>query len=174
MTAEIIAFTTSPRPKHIARSRAASVSESDNLRSWIVTDKTAGMPPPATTTAKNARLRAERREAWRRADVATNYWCALLRFTDAASIAERYGLKEARALVGIGDDKALWSILDSYHEALRKQLLTPAPDLASVNWKRREGKFYGVKKELVEKAIADDLAFLDAHPTRKSRAPRPC
>ena len=60
--------------------------------------------------------------------------------------------------------------LDSYRAALNKQLLTPAPDVASVNWKRRELKSYGVKKELVEKVIADDIAFLDAHPTRTSRA----
>ena len=61
-------------------------------------------------------------------------------------------------------------ILESYREALNKQLLTPAPDMSSVNWKRHKKTEYGVKKELVEKAIADDIAFLDAHPARTSRA----
>jgi hypothetical protein len=54
-------------------------------------------------------------------------------------------------------------------------LCTPAPDAASVNWKRRETSksYIGMKKELVEKVIADDVAFLDAHPTRSSRANKP-
>jgi hypothetical protein len=85
---------------------------------------------------------------------------------------------------------------------LGKHLLTPAPDVASVNWKRKQlSKTYiGVEKDLVgtgssrtcaasfrsiasmyprgsrapsvqsSKAIADDIAFLDAQPTRSSRA----
>jgi hypothetical protein len=41
-----------------------------------------------------------------------------------------------------------------------------------VNWKRQQIRrpYFGVKKELVEKAIANDIAFLDAHPARTSRA----
>jgi hypothetical protein len=169
MTAEIIAFTTTPRPKHIDRSTDGRVSEgiSDIPHDWIVTDKTAGMPP-TTTTGKNARLRRARWEVWRRADAVTRYWCALLNFHGAVLYAKRNGLKDARAHVEISED-GRWSILDRYRDALNKQLLTPAPDVASVNWKRRELKSYGVKKELVEKAIADDIAFLDAHPTRNSR-----
>ena len=72
MTAEIIAFTTTPRPKHIDRSTDGRVSEGISFRDLIVTDKTAGMPPPKTTTAKNARLRAARWEVWRRADAITS------------------------------------------------------------------------------------------------------
>jgi hypothetical protein len=85
--------------------------------------------------------------------------------------AKRHGLKEAQAHVGISEE-GRWPILDSYREALGKQLLTPAPDVASVNWKRQRLRksYNGVKKELIEKAIADDIAFLDAHPTRNSRA----
>jgi hypothetical protein len=169
MTAEIIAFTTTPRPKRIDRSTDGRVSEGISFRDLIVTDKTAGMPPPKTTTAKNARLRAARWEVWRRADAITSYWHELLRFHGAVERAKRHGLKEARAHVEISEE-ARWPILDSYRDALNKQLLTPAPDVASVNWKRRELKSYGVKKELVEKAIANDIAFLDAHPTRNSRA----
>jgi hypothetical protein len=81
------------------------------------------------------------------------------------------GLKEARAHVETSE-AARSPILDSYRDALGKQLLTPAPDVASVNWKRQRLRksYIGVKKELVEKAIADDIAFLDAHPARNSRA----
>jgi hypothetical protein len=59
---------------------------------------------------------------------------------------------------------------------LGKQLLTAAPDMASVEWKRRQLKettFLNVTRERVEKAIADDVAFLNAHPTRKARARLP-
>jgi hypothetical protein len=172
MTAEIIEFTATPRPKHVDRSTDRRVSEgiSDILRDWIVTDKTAGMPPPTTTTTgKNARLRSARWEVWRRADAVTDYWDALLNFHGAVLRAKRHGLKEARAHVEISEE-GRWSILESYREVLNKHLLTPAPDVASVNWKRHKMREYGVKKELVEKAIADDIAFLDAHPTRNSRA----
>jgi hypothetical protein len=162
MTAEIIDFTTT---RH--RTPAAAPIGLDDL----IVDATRWTTGPAATTAtaKNARLRAERRAAWLRADAITNYWHTLLRFTDAVRYAKRCGFKEARAHVETGDDMRM-SILDSYRAALNKQLLTPAPDVASVNWKRRELKSYGVKKELVEKAIADDIAFLDAHPTRKDHA----
>jgi len=78
-------------------------------------------------------------------------------------------LKEARAHTDTSAE-ARQLLVDRYRDALNKQLLTPAPDVASVNWKRRELKSYGVKKEIVEKAIADDIAILDAHPTRNSRA----
>jgi len=124
-----------------------------------------------TTTAKNEHLRSARREAWRKADAIANYWRALLDFTDAVSRAKNHDLKEARAHTKTSYE-ARWSILDSYREALGKHLLTPAPDVVSVNWKRRQlSKTYiGVEKELVEKAIADDIAFLDAHPTRNSHA----
>ena len=93
----------------------------------------------------------------------------LLRFHGAVEHAKRHGLKEARAHVEISEE-GRHLILESYREALNRQLLTPAPDVASVNWKRRELKSYGVKKELVQKAIADDIAFLEAHPTRKDHA----
>ena len=96
-------------------------------------------------TAKNARLRSTRREAWRRANALTEYWLRLLRFADAAEIAKMYGLKEAGAPIDTSNEARL-SILSNYREALDKQLLTPAPDIASVNWKRRERKCYGVRK----------------------------
>jgi hypothetical protein len=68
-------------------------------------------------------------------------------------------------------------LVNSYRAALAKQLLTPAPDIASVNWKQavvdsnRNGYVFVefVKKEHVERVIADDLAFLHAHPARRPR-----
>jgi hypothetical protein len=62
-------------------------------------------------------------------------------------------------------------LLDIWRAAVAKKLLTPAPDLAAITWKRAQLKSRGfscvpVKKERVERAIADDTAFLAAHPTR--------
>jgi hypothetical protein len=50
--------------------------------------------------------------------------------------------------------EARWEIVENYREALGKQLLTPAPDIASVDWKRRRLRkiFIGVNGEWVEKS----------------------
>lgn len=131
-------------------------------------------PDGLTRTAKNTRLRAARWDVWRKASILTDYWHAFLKFTEAVALAKRYGLNEARTHGEETWEQTLetrWSIFDSYREALGKQLLTPAPNMASVDWKRRHmGKATGVKKELLEKSIADDIAFLDAHPTNSRLA----
>jgi hypothetical protein len=169
MTAEIIDFTTTHhRPPTRHQTPAAPIGLDDLI---VETPRWATGPAAAkTATGRNARLRSARWEVWRRADAITNYWHELLGFHHAVEYAKRLGLKEALAHVEFSED-ARWPILCSYREALGKQLLTPAPDVASVNWKRLKlRKAYGVKKELVEKAIADDIAFLDAHPARKDHA----
>jgi hypothetical protein len=155
MSAEIIDFTTSHRTR-------------------IADDVPRPAPGTLTTTAKNARLRSARRKAWNRANALTGYWLALRHFALAVSVAKDYGLKEARAHPGISDQELdrYHEALGEYREALGKQLLTPAPDVAAVNWKRhnlRRDPYIGVKKELVEKAIADDIAFLDAHSVKKKK-----
>jgi hypothetical protein len=62
-----------------------------------------------------------------------------------------------------------------WREAVAKQILTPAPDLAGITWKRTQlaGKcvdYLPIKTECIEQAIAEDVAFLAAHPTRRSNA----
>jgi hypothetical protein len=69
------------------------------------------------------------------------------------------------------------SLVDTWREAVVKQLLTPAPNVAAVAWKRAKlsgGAFshLPVKADRVERAIADDIAFLDAHPARQSNRRR--
>jgi TPR repeat protein len=127
-----------------------------------------------TTTAKNWRLRSARCEAWRKADAARDFWHAYLKFTDQVSHARRAGVKEAHQHPE-PTPEARWEILERYREALGKHLLTPAPDVASVNWKRQylSKNYIGVTKELLEKAIADDIAFLDAHPTKRRKGVTP-
>ena len=60
-----------------------------------------------------------------------------------------------------------------YREALVRQLLTPAPDANSGKWKQAalaagQHLHTAVKSERIERAIAEDLAFLAAHPVRQS------
>jgi hypothetical protein len=55
---------------------------------------------------------------------------------------------------------------------------SPAPDMGAVIWKRTQlasGKvvYCDVKLERVEAAIAADVAFLEAHPTRRTPAGNP-
>ena len=61
-------------------------------------------------------------------------------------------------------------------EAVAKQLLTPAPTLADVAWKRAKVKSdefnrLPITLARAERAIADDLSFLAAHPTRRAADP---
>jgi hypothetical protein len=44
--------------------------------------------PPPTETARNGRLREQRKEAWRKAEAATRYWQARRYFESAVSIAQ--------------------------------------------------------------------------------------
>jgi hypothetical protein len=126
-------------------------------------------PTGLTTTAKNQRLRSERREVWRKADATTHYWHTLLCFTDAVSRAKNHDVKEARTYTETSHE-GRWAIVNGYRDALGRQLLTPAPDMGTVNWKRRQsGDHLDVDKADIAKAIAEDIAFLDAHPSRANR-----
>jgi hypothetical protein len=59
-----------------------------------------------------------------------------------------------------------------------KQLLTLAPHAAAVTWKRAQlaGRGFShlpTKAERIERVIADDVAFLDAHPVGQSKRRTP-
>ena len=71
--------------------------------------------------------------------------------------------------------KEHWRLVELWRAALVKQLLTPAPDLGAVTWKRtqladEQYKHVGVKRERIELAIAADAEWLAAHPTKRSIA----
>lgn len=67
------------------------------------------------------------------------------------------------------------AMLKNFRKARMDLLLTPAPRMRSLLWKRRcvarlnEWDWVGVKPARVERALADDEAFLKAHPTRHCR-----
>jgi hypothetical protein len=131
-------------------------------------------PKAGSATAGNGRLREERNEVWRMAEAATRYWKARLDFEDAVEGAQRIEILEGSFHPAV-DPHGRIPMVGRYREALVKQLLTPAWDVASVNWKqaalaRGQHRYTDVKPERIERAIADDLAFLAAHPVRQSNS----
>ena len=125
-------------------------------------------------TCKNKRLRDRRHDAWRMADSIRDYWHARLKFDDAISRAQRMGTPEGRFHPPCDHDDR-WAMLAKYREAIAQQMLTPAPDAAAITWKqnalaRGKYEYTGLKPDRLKHAIADDLAFLAAHPVRRSNS----
>jgi hypothetical protein len=80
---------------------------------------------------------------------------------------------EGRAHPAINDEDR-YPLVEKWRAAFVKQLLTPARDAASVTWKqnalaRGKYEYTGLKPDRLKHAIADDLAFLAAHPVRQSK-----
>jgi hypothetical protein len=72
------------------------------------------------------------------------------------------------------DPNERWMILANWRRAIVAQLLAPAPFAPSVAWKKAalasgQHEFTDVKTERIERAIADDIAFLAAHLTRTKK-----
>jgi hypothetical protein len=130
-----------------------------------------------STTGENGRLRLERREAWWDSERVTRYWRLRIDFEDAVSSVQKIGAPEGRLHPAVKPEDHM-PLVERYRAAKAKQLLTPAPDAAAIKWKQaalaEESKynFVGVKPERIERAIADDLAFLAAHPVRQSNRQR--
>jgi hypothetical protein len=129
-----------------------------------------------SATAENGRLREERQEVWRMAEAATRYWRVRLDLHHAIWLAQDMETPEGRAHPAINDEDR-YPLVEKWRAAFVRQLLTPAWDAASVAWKQtklaseRKGYYsLDVKPERIERAIADDLAFLAAHPVRQSNS----
>jgi hypothetical protein len=121
---------------------------------------------PSTETARNGKLRNKRRDIWWSAEAATRYWRVRLEFDRAVQAAQRLELPEGsnHPVVDRSKDRQL---VQCWREALVKQLLTPAWDVASIKWKqmalaRGQHRYVDVNPERIERAIADDLEFLAA------------
>lgn len=131
------------------------------------------LTPAATETGKNHRLRISRREVWWKAERVTRYWRARLDWHGALDLAQSRGVGDSATFPPTNpDDRG--KLCDVWREALAKQLLTPAPDLAAITWKRaqlagRGFKCVPVSRERAQRAIDDDVAFLAAHPVRQSK-----
>jgi hypothetical protein len=161
MTCEIIQLSAA-RPK-LAKGERPKIS---GLYSPIVRDGEG-----LTETAKNSRLRSDRRDVRLEADAVMDYWHLSIKMDSVISRVQRHETPEG-ALHPIHDPKNHWRLVAKYREAWARQMLTPAPDAKAVDWKRAElkagrHKYTDLKSERIERAIADDVEFLKAHPTRR-------
>jgi hypothetical protein len=132
------------------------------------------LPPPATETARNSRLMSARRDAWWLADRASDYWRARIDWNHALGTAQHWGIADSASLPPATNEN-LHGLVDTWRAAVAKQLITPAPTVAVIAWKRariksRDFERLPITLERAERAIADDVAFLAAHPTRRSTA----
>jgi hypothetical protein len=94
-----------------------------------------------------------------------------MKMDSAVSRVQRHGTPEGE-LHPIREPKDYWKLVANYRKAWARLMLTPAPDMLSVTWKRAQlkagrHKYTDLKSERIERAIADDLEFLKAHPSRR-------
>ena len=80
------------------------------------------LPPPATETAKNARIRAARCDVWWLAERVTAYWRARMDWRYALGIAQQYGIADSGSFPSA--DANRYEFVDTWREAVAKQLLT--------------------------------------------------
>ncbi len=129
-------------------------------------------PADETETCKNFRLRQQRRDDWRRADALRNYWEAARKMDSAIWRVQQHELPEGD-LHQPHAPGSCWPIIAKNRAAIMAQLLTPAPTMREVEWKRAvfkggDHEHTDIKLERIERAIADDVEFLRTHPTRRS------
>jgi hypothetical protein len=123
-------------------------------------------------TCRNQRLRSNRRDVWWKADALREYWRESMRMMDAVSLVQSHDLPEGNLHPKYSPQERR-QVVANYREAIVRQLLTPAPRAANITWKRATFKhgdheYTDIKPERIERAIADDVEFLRAHPTRRS------
>lgn len=113
----------------------------------------------------NLLLRRARNDAWRKADAKTKYLLA------------KWEMECARDLyrtLFYGDEtcKAGWDGIKAARQARAEQILTPAPDQAAVRWKKNASKdrFLPIDNAKIERAIAEDEAWLAAHPAKRAHS----
>src|ERR1700681_3841295 len=100
MSGEIIQFSTAARPVRSASDKQAPVGVTA-IGNRVLTPRQRRregkpeLPPPQTETAKNARIRTERCDAWWLAGRMADYWRARLDWQSALSIAQKYGIGDS-------------------------------------------------------------------------------
>jgi hypothetical protein len=166
MSCEIIQLSTFTRPTRAAIDKRPPGQRMREARPEL--------PPTATETAKNSRIRLARRETWWHVHRVVDYWLARLDWWGALAAAQQYGIADS-ALFPVAKEEDRLGLVDKWREAVAKQLITLAPTTAAVAWKRAkiksdEFKQLPITLTRAEQAIADDSAFLAAHPTRRSNS----
>jgi hypothetical protein len=130
-------------------------------------------PEKFSPSVRNHRMRQSRRDAWRTAEGLTNFARARMDWHSSLQTAQSWNVAGSNEYPNFQDSQDRIGLVDRWRDALVKQMLTPAPDQAAVNWKRvqmRGGqyRYVGVKAEKLQRAIDADVEWLIAHPARKS------
>jgi len=102
--------------------------------------RSAPIPAPqceegVSDTCKNQRLRGDRRDVWREADAVMDYWYVSMKMDGVISRVQRHGTPEGE-LHPTRNPKDYWQLVVKYRQAWARLMLTPAPDMQSVTWKR--------------------------------------
>lgn len=176
MSCEIIQFSAAARPARAVSDKRSSPVIGNRVLTPMQQRREGKpeLPPPATETAKNARIRIERRDAWWLACRETEYWHARLKWRNELACAQKYGIGDSGSFPP-DKNESRFGAVDTWREAVAKRLLTPAPDGGAVAWKRAKIKSDEFKRLPItlaraEQVLADDIAFLAAHPTRRSNS----
>ena len=169
MSCEIIQFSTASRPARTVSEKPSpaevtAISERINRTLTPRELRRAGkppVPPPATETAKNSRIRIARRDAWWHAGRVAEYWRARLDWQSALELAQQYKIGDSASFPAPREIETRGELCDKWRAAIVKRLLTPAPDLAAITWKRaqlagRDFSHLPIKAPRVEQAIADE------------------
>ncbi|UVK43794.1 hypothetical protein BPNPMPFG_005634 [Mesorhizobium sp. AR07] len=116
-------------------------------------------------TAYNSTMRHARWNEWRKARRLTEAYRAVRDLAEVFWHGPLVGLEAIHS--AIGDRHQLW--VERYRAAVAVQILTPAPDQVSVKWKKQAAKdrYLPISSEQIAQAIAEDEAWLAAHPTTK-------
>jgi hypothetical protein len=117
--------------------------------------------------------RDARYEAWGKAGAKASFWKALDDLQHALYVAQREKMPEALRYDPVELGSASWHATHhAYRDATDRQLLTPAPNMGCVRWKQGQ-KFSRLSRDRIERAIADDLAWLKRYPASERRVRRP-
>jgi hypothetical protein len=120
-------------------------------------------------THYNSIARHARRDAWYRAKTETQFFEALLQYVRAAkAYCERIDHINELQKIAEADDI---EILRQKRSAVARQILTPAPSMTEVAWKRQaaKDKYLPIAPEDIDAAITADEAFFAAHPVKRVR-----
>jgi hypothetical protein len=123
------------------------------------------LPPPATETAKNSRIRIALHDAWWRACRVSEYWRIRLDWHNALGTAQQYGIADSASFPS-AENESRFGLVDTWREAVVKQLLTPAPDGAAVTWKRAQLAGRGFSHLTARQFIVDGIRFARRQPAR--------
>jgi hypothetical protein len=135
MSADVIKLTFPQRANSVDQQTSATVHQI--LEKPELSRRGRPLAPATTDSCRNQRARLRRRDAWWRASRLTSYWKARLDWHNALDTAQRHGIGDSREYEQIGNDHAVHNrLLKQWRAALVDQMLTPAPDIAAVIWKR--------------------------------------